>query len=171
MYSNECDLTELLPLYQISNEQKSVKKNASIHRLKKLTFHHKLNLHCKMQQLHLLMLTTMLLACHVVIKVFPLFDTFKHSCYFIYLWTEEWFSSNILKLFLRRVKAERCFWYQWTRSRSRATNVEPGAEWLLNARSAKGKLLMLHSSHILCLTPPHKCDFVNDCPPTGFSIE
>ncbi len=26
MYSNKCDLIELLPLYQISNEQKSVKK-------------------------------------------------------------------------------------------------------------------------------------------------
>ncbi len=35
-----------------------------------------------------------------------------------------------------------------------------GAEWLLNAWSAEEKLLMLHSAHILCRTPPHKCGFL-----------
>ncbi len=81
----------------------------------------------------------------------------------------------IFQTYWNTLDAERCFWYQWVRSG--AGNGEPGAEremvnpersgkwWtrsgeIIKCSSAEGKLLVLHSAHILCRTLPHKCGFL-----------
>lgn len=48
-----------------------------------------------------------------------------------------------------RVKVKRCFWDKWAWIGAGPGSGEPGAEWLLNARSAEGKVLLLHSAYIL----------------------
>ncbi len=103
----------------------------------------------------------MLLAYHVDVVVKKKLHTnvpishFETLRCFIYLFL---YVMNRTVIYWNTLDAERCFWYQW--ARSRAGNGGPGAELLLNARSAEGKLLMLHFAHILCRTPPHKCSFL-----------
>ncbi len=105
------------------------------------------------------MLTTMLLACHVVGKkvctlVFQShFETlllFSFFDFFLLIYVMN--RTVIFQTYWNTSEAERCFWYQWARSGAGAGNGEPRAEleWLLNARSEEGKLLTLHSAHILC---------------------
>ncbi len=95
-------------------------------------------------------------ACHVVEKGLhsvPIshFETLL-LFYFLYVMNK----AVIFQTYWNTLDAERCFWYQSARS---------GAESLLNARSAEGILLTLHSAHILWSdTATQMCVFfVNDC--------
>ncbi len=149
MHTNKCNLTVLLHLYQISKEQKSV-RNASTWTV------------CKITDENVLLFSSQTIIPfntdnHVISSCGR--KTCLHTCVPISYVETQMLFYNILhaqtvifqtywNTFHEIAKTERCFWYQRVKSRAGAGNAEPGAEWLLNAWTAEGKLLTRHSTHI-----------------------